>query len=84
MPFSIQVCIYQELRFWFTVCYGVEVVINGATKEIGRAVVVAMTNARGMEVAGAVDSHLVGQDIGQVPPYLNLQLYQSCNTFSYS
>lgn len=27
-----------------------------------------MTKARGMEVAGAVDSHLVGQDIGKVSP----------------
>ena len=66
---------YQELRIWFTVCCGVEVVINGAAKEIGRAAVVAVTNARGMEVAGAVDSHLVGQDIGEVSPHLNCQLY---------
>ncbi|WOH01415.1 hypothetical protein DCAR_0520799 [Daucus carota subsp. sativus] len=44
----------------------IKVVINGAAKEIGRAAVVAVTNARGMEVAGAVDSHLVGQDIGEV------------------
>lgn len=45
---------------------GEEVVINGAAKEIGRAAVVAVTKARGMEVAGAVDSHLVGEDIGMV------------------
>lgn len=40
--------------------------MNGAAKEIGRAAVVAVTNARGMEVAGAVDSYLVGEDIGKV------------------
>ncbi|KAL1533158.1 Dipeptidyl aminopeptidase BIII [Salvia divinorum] len=44
----------------------IKVIINGAAKEIGRAAVVAVTNARGMEIAGAVDSHLVGQDIGKV------------------
>lgn len=43
-----------------------EVIINGAAKEIGRAAVVAVTKARGMEVAGAVDSYLVGEDIGKV------------------
>ncbi|XP_042511222.1 dihydrodipicolinate reductase-like protein CRR1, chloroplastic isoform X2 [Macadamia integrifolia] len=42
----------------------IKVVINGAVKEIGQAAVVAVTKARGMEVAGAVDSHLVGEDIG--------------------
>lgn len=40
--------------------------MNGAAKEIGRAAVIAVTRARGMEVAGAVDSHLVGEDIGKV------------------
>uniref|UniRef100_A0A5B6ZUB7 Dihydrodipicolinate reductase N-terminal domain-containing protein n=1 Tax=Davidia involucrata TaxID=16924 RepID=A0A5B6ZUB7_DAVIN len=44
----------------------IKVVINGAAKEIGRAAVVAVTKARGMEVAGAVDSYLVGEDIGKV------------------
>lgn len=44
----------------------VKVIINGAAKEIGRAAVIAVTKARGMEVAGAVDSNFVGQDIGQV------------------
>ena len=43
-----------------------QVVINGATKEIGRAAVVAVTKARGMEVAGAVDTCHVGEDIGKV------------------
>uniref|UniRef100_A0A0F7CZ77 Dihydrodipicolinate reductase-like protein n=1 Tax=Francoa sonchifolia TaxID=23250 RepID=A0A0F7CZ77_9ROSI len=44
----------------------IKVVINGAAKEIGRAAVIAVTKARGMEVAGAVDSHLIGEDIGMV------------------
>ncbi|CAJ1977098.1 unnamed protein product [Sphenostylis stenocarpa] len=44
----------------------IKVVINGATKEIGRAAVVAVTKAKGMEVAGAVDSCHVGEDIGKV------------------
>jgi len=41
-------------------------VINGATKEIGKAAVVAVTKARGMEVAGAVDTCHIGEDIGKV------------------
>ncbi|XP_056158835.1 dihydrodipicolinate reductase-like protein CRR1, chloroplastic isoform X2 [Syzygium oleosum] len=44
----------------------IKVVINGAAKEIGRAAVIAVTKARGMEVAGAVDSHFVGEDIGKL------------------
>ncbi|XP_028806274.1 dihydrodipicolinate reductase-like protein CRR1, chloroplastic [Neltuma alba] len=44
----------------------IKVVINGAAKEIGRAAVVAVTKARGMEVAGAVDNYHVGEDIGKV------------------
>ncbi|CAN6564988.1 unnamed protein product [Malus baccata var. baccata] len=44
----------------------IKVIINGAAKEIGRAAVVAVTRARGMEVAGAVDNYLVGEDIGKV------------------
>lgn len=48
----------------------IKVIINGAAKEIGRAAVIAVTKARGMEVAGAVDSYLVGEDIGKV--YLSL------------
>ncbi|XP_028797447.1 dihydrodipicolinate reductase-like protein CRR1, chloroplastic isoform X2 [Neltuma alba] len=43
----------------------IKVVINGAAKEIGRAAVVAVTKARGMEVAGAVDNYHVGEDIGK-------------------
>ncbi|KAK1325723.1 hypothetical protein QJS10_CPA01g02545 [Acorus calamus] len=43
-----------------------EVIINGATKDIGKATVVAVMKARGMEVAGAVDTQFVGQDIGKI------------------
>ncbi|XP_042429156.1 dihydrodipicolinate reductase-like protein CRR1, chloroplastic isoform X2 [Zingiber officinale] len=42
----------------------IKVVINGATKEIGKAAILAVTRARGMEVAGAVDTNSVGQDAG--------------------
>ncbi|KAK7270514.1 hypothetical protein RIF29_23720 [Crotalaria pallida] len=44
----------------------IKVVINGAAKEIGRAAILAVTKARGMEVAGAVDTYHVGEDIGEV------------------
>ncbi|KAJ4836357.1 Dipeptidyl aminopeptidase BIII [Turnera subulata] len=44
----------------------IKVVINGAAKDIGRAAVVAVTKARGMEVAGAVDTEFVGEDIGKL------------------
>lgn len=44
----------------------IKVVINGAAKEIGRAAVLAVTKARGMEVAGAIDTQHVGEDIGQL------------------
>ena len=47
-------------------CWWEEVVINGATKEIGRAAIVAVSKARGMELAGAIDNRLVGQDAGEV------------------
>lgn len=43
-----------------------QVVINGATTDVGKAAIVAITKARGLEVAGAVDSDLVGEDIGKV------------------
>uniref|UniRef100_A0A803QHX7 Uncharacterized protein n=1 Tax=Cannabis sativa TaxID=3483 RepID=A0A803QHX7_CANSA len=43
----------------------IKVIINGAAKEIQRAAVIAVTKVRGMEVAGAVDSYLVGEDIGK-------------------
>ncbi|CAO2821135.1 unnamed protein product [Amaranthus hypochondriacus] len=44
----------------------IKVIINGAAKEIGRAAVMAVTRARGMEVAGAVDNYCVGEDIGKI------------------
>ncbi|KDP22323.1 hypothetical protein JCGZ_26154 [Jatropha curcas] len=44
----------------------IKVVVNGAAKEIGRAAVIAVSKARGMEVAGAVDTHFVGEDIGKL------------------
>uniref|UniRef100_A0A0F7H0R6 Dihydrodipicolinate reductase-like protein n=1 Tax=Masdevallia picturata TaxID=125444 RepID=A0A0F7H0R6_9ASPA len=44
----------------------IKVVINGATKNIGRAAIAAVTRARGMEISGAVDSILVGEDAGKV------------------
>ncbi|KAJ8623584.1 hypothetical protein MRB53_032113 [Persea americana] len=47
-------------------CSVEEVVINGVAKEIGKATIVAVTKARGMEVASAVDSVLVGQVAGRV------------------
>ncbi|GKA28095.1 putative ribonuclease H-like domain-containing protein [Tanacetum coccineum] len=39
--------------------------IMGTTKEIGMDVVLAITKSRDMEVAGAVDSYLVGEDLGK-------------------
>jgi hypothetical protein len=42
------------------------VVIVGATKEIGRAAVAAVSRARGMELAGAIDTQCIGQDAGEV------------------
>jgi chloroplast NAD(P)H dehydrogenase len=47
----------------------IKVVINGISKDIGRAAVLAVTRARGMELAGAIDSQLVGEDAGQVLYY---------------
>jgi len=67
----------EELRYVFR---GEEVVVNGAAKEIGRAAVVAVTRARGMELAGAVDSYLVGEDIGKVSPSRSLPFPLFFNT----
>ncbi|KAM0950285.1 putative 4-hydroxy-tetrahydrodipicolinate reductase [Dioscorea sansibarensis] len=44
----------------------IKVIINGATKDIGKAAILAVTRARGMEVAGAVDSQFIGQDAGKI------------------
>ncbi|GJR35286.1 hypothetical protein Tco_1210970 [Tanacetum coccineum] len=48
---------------------------NGPAKEIGMAVVSAITKSRGMEVTGAVDSYLVGEDIGKI---FTIYEYYSC------
>ncbi|GJN36262.1 hypothetical protein PR202_gb25105 [Eleusine coracana subsp. coracana] len=44
----------------------IKVVIVGATKEIGRKAIVAVSKARGMELAGAIDSQCIGQDAGEI------------------
>ncbi|KAM1162961.1 hypothetical protein ACFX13_001963 [Malus domestica] len=49
----------------------IKVIINRAAKEIGRAAVTVVTRARGMEVAGSVDSYLVGEDIGKVFSFIS-------------
>ncbi|KAM0926604.1 hypothetical protein ACQ4PT_003621 [Festuca glaucescens] len=43
-----------------------KVVIVGATKEIGRAAIAAVSRARGMELAGAIDTQCIGQDAGEI------------------
>uniref|UniRef100_A0A8I6YKM6 Dihydrodipicolinate reductase n=1 Tax=Hordeum vulgare subsp. vulgare TaxID=112509 RepID=A0A8I6YKM6_HORVV len=40
----------------------IKVVIVGATKEMGRAAIAAMSRARGMELAGAIDTQCIGMD----------------------
>ncbi|XP_024359335.1 dihydrodipicolinate reductase-like protein CRR1, chloroplastic isoform X2 [Physcomitrium patens] len=44
----------------------IKVVVNGAGSELGKAAVAAIHKARGMEVAGALDSKYQGQDAGEV------------------
>ncbi|KAG6554447.1 hypothetical protein Mapa_003825 [Marchantia paleacea] len=44
----------------------IKVVVSGAGRELGRAAIVAIQKARGMEVAGAVDVQFVGRDAGEV------------------
>ncbi|KAM0913798.1 hypothetical protein ACQ4PT_011928 [Festuca glaucescens] len=44
----------------------IKVVIVGATKEIGRAAIAAVSMARGMELAGAIDSQCIGEDAGEI------------------
>lgn len=41
-------------------------VIVGATKEIGRTAIAAVSRARGMELAGAIDTQCIGLDAGEV------------------
>ncbi|TVU48606.1 hypothetical protein EJB05_08247 [Eragrostis curvula] len=43
-----------------------KVVIIGATKEIGKAAILAVSKARGMELTGAIDSQCIGQDAGEI------------------
>lgn len=44
----------------------IKVVVNGAGSDLGKAAVAAIHKARGMELAGAVDSKFQGQDAGEV------------------
>ncbi|KAL3685935.1 hypothetical protein R1sor_003957 [Riccia sorocarpa] len=44
----------------------IKVVVNGAAGELGRTAIAAISKARGMEVAGAVDVQEVGRDAGEV------------------
>eukprot|EP00249_Psilotum_nudum_P006291 c19616_g1_i1 orf=89-1018(+) len=44
----------------------IKVVVNGACKEVGKAAIAAVTKARGMQLAGAVDTVFVGKDAGEV------------------
>lgn len=63
---SLQLLCYSRSEGEACRCYYVQVVIVGATKEIGRTAIVAVTKARGMELAGAIDSQGIGEDAGQV------------------
>ncbi|XP_024312322.1 dihydrodipicolinate reductase-like protein CRR1, chloroplastic isoform X2 [Brachypodium distachyon] len=44
----------------------IKVVIVGATKEIGRTAIAAVSRARGMELAGAIDTQCIGLDAGEI------------------
>ncbi|KAG0564874.1 hypothetical protein KC19_8G146800 [Ceratodon purpureus] len=44
----------------------IKVVVNGVGSELGKAAVLAIHKARGMELAGALDSKFQGQDAGEV------------------
>lgn len=65
---SFQLFLFHETfsRHFLAHTIASQVIVNGAAKEIGRAAVIAVTRARGMEVAGAVDNYAVGEDIGKV------------------
>uniref|UniRef100_A0A0F7H0V2 Dihydrodipicolinate reductase-like protein n=1 Tax=Hypseocharis bilobata TaxID=253189 RepID=A0A0F7H0V2_9ROSI len=71
-PTNCKTSLYVKTKHYSISCSmqpsqsNIKVVVNGAAKEIGRATVLAVTKARGMEIAGAVDTHFVGEDIGQV------------------
>ena len=53
-------------------------VIVGATKEIGRAAIAAVSRARGMELAGAIDTQCIGQDAGEVLAYFHRSFPLCC------
>ncbi|KAJ7539942.1 hypothetical protein O6H91_11G116100 [Diphasiastrum complanatum] len=61
-PLSLPICALRETPK----TSNIKVVVNGAGTELGRAAIAAVSKARGMEVAGAVDSIYVGQDAGEV------------------
>jgi chloroplast NAD(P)H dehydrogenase len=61
--FSSSTVTCSEGKIWW---YIEKVVIIGATREIGRTAIVAVSKARGMELAGAIDSQCVGLDAGEV------------------
>ncbi len=63
MFFSNSTATSSEGKIWW---YIEKVVIIGATKEIGRTAIAAVSKARGMELAGAIDSQCVGLDAGEV------------------
>mmetsp|Transcript_10411 Transcript_10411/g.33644 ORF Transcript_10411/g.33644 Transcript_10411/m.33644 type:complete len:274 (+) Transcript_10411:124-945(+) len=44
----------------------IPVIVNGAAGRMGRAAVAAITKARGLELAGAIDVRQVGEDSGEV------------------
>ena len=44
----------------------IPVIVNGAAGRMGRATVAAITKARGLELAGAIDVRRVGEDSGEV------------------
>ncbi|BAS81986.1 Os03g0117000 [Oryza sativa Japonica Group] len=61
--FSSSTVTCSEGKIWW---YIEKVVIIGATREIGRTAIVAVSKARGMELAGAIDSQCVGLDAGEI------------------
>jgi chloroplast NAD(P)H dehydrogenase len=44
----------------------IKVVVNGAASDLGKAAILAITRARNMALAGAVDSHQNGRDAGEL------------------
>lgn len=56
-----------------------QVVVNGAGSEVGKAAIVAIHKARGMQLAGAVDSIFQGNDAGEVMLLLSAILLHTMN-----